>query len=129
MEVTERNEQLELAMQRVAKWEEDGTLEQVDRVLHLLKAAMDSMTPEIVEGMIGSIVSLVELGDQVMNSKVMDIVPSMLATVDTIVANPPEKQHGVTKLMKRMRDPEVQDGLQFMMEFVKAIGHGVKTED
>lgn len=127
MAMTEENVQLQHALERIAMWEEDGTLEKVDRVLHLLKAALDSFTPEIVEGLVGTIANLAELGDQLMNSKVMDIVPGLLSTADTIVENPPKEQRGVTKLMKRLRDPEVQDGLQVIMEFVKAIGQGVKT--
>jgi|GEM_PF-6368956 len=129
MGMMEQNLELRQAVARVAKWEEDGTLERVDRLLHFLNAAVDSFTPEIVESLVETISTLVELGDKMMQSRLMDLVPVLMTAADTVGTKTPETKRGMTKLMKRLRDPEVQDGLQFMLEFVKAIGQGVSTGD
>jgi uncharacterized protein YjgD (DUF1641 family) len=126
-QVTERSEQLELALERITKWQNDGTLDNIDKLLHFLNAALDSMTPEIVDGLVGTLVELMELGDQFMQSKLFKLAPDILTTTENMLAEPPQSKPGLRHLMKSIREPEVQTGMQFMIGFMREVGKGIQA--
>lgn len=127
MDISEREEKLELALDRIAKWETDGALENIDTVVHLLNAALNSMTPEIVDGMVATIVGVMELGDQFLQSKLYKAAPEALAVTEAILTEPPQAKLGVWQLMKTLREPEVQNGLNVMLALMRELGKAVKT--
>lgn len=121
----ERSVQLEQAIDRISKWQEDGTLDNLEKILHFVNAALDSMTPEIVDGLVGTVVQVMEVGDQLLQSRLFKMAPDILSTSDAILANPPKTQHGLWQLMKTVRDPEVQDGMQLMLGVLREVGRGI----
>lgn len=127
MDVSDRKEKLEFALDRIAKWEADGTLENIDTLVHLFNAVLNAMTPEIVDGLVGTAVEVVELGDQFLQSKLYKTAPELLAVTETILTEPPKHKPGVWQLMKTFREPEVQNGLNVMLELLRGLGKVVKT--
>ncbi|MCF8565400.1 DUF1641 domain-containing protein [Alicyclobacillus tolerans] len=125
MDIQQRGEYLEQALRRVARWEEDGTLDNVDTLLHFLNAALNSMTPEIVGGLVGSLVEMMELGDQVTQSRMFKAAPAMISAADDAISNPPQAQHGVRHLVQSIRDPDVQSGLQILLHLLRVLGKGM----
>ncbi|QQE81002.1 DUF1641 domain-containing protein [Alicyclobacillus sp. SO9] len=116
---------LELAVDRLVQWQEDGTLDNLDKLIHFLNAALDSMTPEIVDGLVTTVVQLMELGDQLMQSKLFKMLPDILNITDTMLTDPPKSKHGVRHVVKTFREPEIQDGLQLMLGFLREVGKGL----
>lgn len=122
VDVLERQQKLELALDTVAKWETDGTLENLDTLVHLFNAALNSMTPEIVDGLVGTLVGVMELGDQLLQSKLYKMAPELLTATEAILTEPPKSKLGVRQLVRTLREPEVQTGLNVMLALVREIG-------
>lgn len=120
---------LELLVDRLMKWQEDGTLDNVDRLIHFLNAALDSMTPEIVDGLVGTVVQLLELGDQFMQSRLFKMVPDILNTTDAVLTDAPKSKRGIGPLMKAFREPEIQGGMQLMLGFLREMGKGINGKN
>ena len=127
MDIASRDEKLELALDRIAKWETDGTLENIDTLVHLLNATLNSMTPEIVDGLVGTVVGVMELGDQVLQSKLYKKAPEMLTITEAILTEPPKSKPGIRQLMKTFREPDVQNGLNAMLGLLRELGKAGKT--
>ncbi len=127
MDISDRKEKLELALDRIAKWETDGTLENIDTLVHLFNAALNSMTPEIIDGLVGTAVDVIELGDQFLQSKLYKVAPEVLTVTEAILTEPPKSKPGVRHLMKTFREPEVQNGLNVILGLLRELGKAVKT--
>ncbi|WDL98418.1 DUF1641 domain-containing protein [Alicyclobacillus sp. ALC3] len=122
VDVSERQQKLELALDTVAKWETDGSLENLDTLVHLFNAALNSMTPEIVDGLVGTLVGVMELGDQLLQSKLYKMAPELLTATEAILTEPPKSKLGVRQFMRTLKEPEVQTGLNVMLALVREIG-------
>ncbi len=122
VDVSERQQKLELALDTVAKWETDGTLENLDTLVHLFNAALNSMTPAIVDGLVGTLVGVMEFGDQLLQSKLYKMAPELLTAMEAILTEPPESKLGVRQFMRTLKEPEVQTGLNLMLALVREIG-------
>ena len=127
VDASERQEKLDHALDRISKWETDGTLENIDTLVHLLNAVLNSMTPQIVDGLVGTVVGVMELGDQFLQSKLYKAAPEALAVTEAILAEPPKSKPGVWQLMKTLREPEVHNGINVMLGLLRELGKAVKT--
>lgn len=126
MSTTERNASLDHLMKRITTWEENGTLDNLDRLLHFVNAALDSMTPEIIDGLVNTIVQVVEVGDQVLQSKVFKLAPTMIEETEQTLSSPPQHtKHEFRHMYQQLKDPEVQDGLELIIGLLRTIGREV----
>lgn len=83
-----------------------------------LTAALSGAAPAISE--------LLESG--MLNTQVVDLLGSLAEAAVEATANSQHREpsiKGVTSLVKSLRDPDIQRGLSFVMEFAKAVGRKI----
>lgn len=115
-------EELTPLFTRFLRWEREGTLENLEQVLRAVSALMDILSPELVEKMVRMVASALELADTVAHSEVLPIV-AMLQDVEGLLSNPPSRsKHEVRQLMKSLRDPDVQNGVELALGLLKLVG-------
>lgn len=121
---------LERVLDRVERMERDGGLAHVEELLGFLGTALSAATPELISAVAGTAERLLEMADQLMQSELFRQLPDALGDVNLVLREPPRHSpHGELRhLMGRLRDPDVQDGLELLLEILKRAGRGAREE-
>ncbi|RIV29302.1 hypothetical protein D2Q93_00095 [Alicyclobacillaceae bacterium I2511] len=115
-------------MDRVVGWQADGTIDRLEGVIRLLRAALEAFTPDIVQSLVNTVAKLIDLADRLMASEVFRQFPDMLVDLDAVLSSPPGRSdHEFRQLARTMREPDIQDGLELVMELLRRAGRGART--
>ncbi|MDI3297667.1 MAG: DUF1641 domain-containing protein [Bacillota bacterium] len=121
---------LERLLDRVERMEKDGGLARVEELLGFLGTALSASTPELVGSLARTLARLLEVADQLMESELFRQLPAALGDVDRVLRQPPRHspRGELRHLMARLRDPDVQDGLELVLEVLRRAGRGAREE-
>lgn len=120
---------LEPLMERLIRWEQEGTMENLERTLRFVSVLLDNLTPKMVEDTVRRLASLVELADKLATSEVMP-VPRMLDDVESLLGHPPVVQkRELRHLWHELNDPDAQAGLELVLGLLKVAGHRTALKD
>ncbi|MDI3316024.1 MAG: hypothetical protein QJR14_00070 [Bacillota bacterium] len=121
---------LERLLERVERMEKDGGLARVEELLGFLGTALSATTPELVGSLAGTLSRLLDVADLLMQSEIFRQLPAALADVDHVLREPPRHQPRgeLRHLMARLRDPDLQDGLELALEVLSRAGRGAREE-
>ncbi len=115
-------------MDRIMTWQEDGTMDKLEEVIRVLRAALEAFTPDIVQTLVNTVSKLLDLADRLMASELFRQFPDMLVDLDAVLSNPPSRaDHEFRQLARTLREPDVQDGLELVMELLRRAGRGART--
>ncbi len=97
---------------------DSGSLEILTQMATFAGSATNAFTDSIVERMLTMFENLVS---RLMNPQVQDLFGAMVEGAQVTMADMKEESYktGMLELFKAVRDPEVQKGLLFMMNFAK----------
>ncbi|QSO53655.1 hypothetical protein JZ785_07375 [Alicyclobacillus curvatus] len=110
-------------LRRLQQWETDGTLDHLDKVLHFVNAALDSMTPEIVSSLVQMVARGMETADASMHSKMVQMAPRVFESVEHALSAPAiHEKHELRHLLQLLKDPAVQDGLEIVFHVLRGFG-------
>ena len=110
------------ALERLARWEREGTLDHLERALKALTVVIDMLTPEIVEGAVRQLAGALELADRVAHSEVLPVV-DVLNDVQTLLREPVQvHRHELRHLWHELHDRDALSGLELALGLLKLAG-------
>ncbi len=111
-------------LERVMRLERGGALERVEQIANLIVSALDALTPAILISLVTKMARGMEMADTASQLEIIKRLPDMLYQLNDLVVRPPvhKQKSEALRLVKAMKDPEVQDGLELMIELLKKVG-------
>lgn len=116
------SERLQPLTERLIRWEQEGTMANLERVLRFVSVLLDNMTPQMVEDTVRRVAALLELADKLATSEVMPVA-RMLDDVESLLREPPVVQkRELRHLWHELNDPDAEAGLELVLGLLKVAG-------
>ncbi|WP_411962761.1 DUF1641 domain-containing protein [Haloferax sp. YSMS24] len=127
-EVGENAGELESALQKLVRLEQDGTLDELAQAADAITLATSAMDDEMVMKLAKTGSSLGEVADTASDPDTVRAIQTMLRAMGEAGSEPP-KRTGTIGMVRQLRDPEVQRGMNFLLALARGIGADLDTHD
>ncbi|WP_416839052.1 DUF1641 domain-containing protein [Haloferax sp. DFSO52] len=127
-EVGDNAGELEGALQKLIRLERDGTLDELAQAADAITLATSAMDDEMVMKLAKTGSSLGEMADTASDPDTVRAIQTMLRAMGTAGSEPP-KRTGTLGMVRQLRDPEVQRGMNFILALARGIGADLDTHD
>ena len=125
--VGENGAELQAALDTLVELQRSGTLDELAELGDVVSLGTSAMTDEMVRSLAGTGSSLGELADTASREGTRGGLTALLNSVDA-AENAETSQVGMVGLMKAIRDPEIQQGLGYLLAVAKALGQQQSTD-
>lgn len=114
---------LERVLDAVETLDKSGALNTLVDLAGFLQAATDSLTPEVLSGVVRKVGDTVLLLDQLSEATAM-LTPGLLSALQAAQQEIPARpvRGGLLPLLRAVNDPDTQAGLQFMLGILRHWG-------
>lgn len=119
--VGENGDELTEALETLIRLQRSGTLDELANLAEVVPLLSGAMDDEMVTNLARSGTALGEVADTATEPETAEGLQNMLSAVGEANEEPPE-QVGLVGLVKAIRDPEVQQGLGFVLALARALG-------
>ena len=127
-EVGENAGELESALQKLIRLERDGTLDELAQAADAITLATSAMDDEMVTKLAKTGGSLGEVADTASDPDTVRAIQTMLRAMGEAGSEPP-KRTGTIGMVRQLRDPEVQRGMNFLLALARGIGADIDAHD
>jgi len=125
--VGENGGELQEALDTLVDLQRSGTLDELAELGDVVSLGTSAMTDEMVRSLAGTGSSLGELADTAAKDGTRGGLTALLNSVDA-AENAETTPVGMVGLMKAIRDPEIQQGLGYLLAIAKALGQQQSTD-
>jgi len=125
--VGENGAELQEALDTLVELQRSGTLDELAELGDVVSLGTSAMTDEMVRSLAGTGSSLGELADTAAKDGTRGGLTALLNSVDA-AENAETSSVGMVGLMKAIRDPEIQQGLGYLLAIAKALGQQQSTD-
>ncbi|WP_137284235.1 DUF1641 domain-containing protein [Halorussus salinisoli] len=119
--VGESGDELADALETLVRLQRQGTLDELAQLAEVVPLLSGAMDDEMVTNLAHSGTALGEVADTAADPETAQGLQTMLAAVGEANEESPERV-GPVGLVKTVRDPEVQQGLGFLLAMARALG-------
>ncbi|KAB1192088.1 DUF1641 domain-containing protein [Haloferax sp. MBLA0076] len=127
-EVGENAGELESALEKLIRLERDGTLDELTQAADAITLATSALDDEMVVKLAKTGSSLGEVADTASDPDTVRAIQTMLRGMGEAGSEPP-KRTGTIGMVRQLRDPEVQRGMNFLLALARGIGSDLDTLD
>jgi uncharacterized protein YjgD (DUF1641 family) len=119
--VGENGDDLAEALETVVRLQRSGTLDELATLAEVVPLLSGAMDDEMVTNLARSGTALGEVADAAAEPETAEGLQHVLSAVGEANAEPPE-QVGLVGLVQALRDPEVRQGLGFVLALARSLG-------
>lgn len=123
--VGENADDLDAALSKMVRLERDGTLDDLLEASNAVSLAADAMDDEMIVSVMGMVGDLGQAADGAAQTNAIRTFQAMTDALDEAADFEEAEPVGMFGMLSKMRDPEVQQGLGFLMALAKAFGHQI----
>lgn len=123
--VGENADDLDAAIEKMAQLERDGTLDDLLEASNAISLAADAMDDEMIVSLMSMAGDLGLAADGAAQPDAIRTFQVMTDALDEAADFEDPERVGMVGMLKKMRDPEVQQGMGLMLNLMKAFGHQI----
>ncbi|MFB6070664.1 MAG: DUF1641 domain-containing protein [Halanaeroarchaeum sp.] len=123
--VGENADDLDAALSKMVELERDGTLDDLLEASNAISLAADAMDDEMIVSVMGMVGDLGQAADGAAQTNAIRTFQAMTDALDEAADFEEAEPVGMLGMLSKMRDPEVQQGIGFLMALAKAFGHQI----
>ena len=105
----------------IAELQHDGTIDDLAQLAQIISLGTAALDDEMVRSLAGTGAALGEVADTAADDDVRDGAVTILESLGAAQRSDPEAV-GLIGLMRSLRDPEIQQGLGYLLTLSKALG-------
>ncbi|MFW5937470.1 MAG: DUF1641 domain-containing protein [Halanaeroarchaeum sp.] len=123
--VGENADDLNAALEKMVQLEQDGTLDDLLEASNAISLAGDAIDDEMIVSLMGMVGDLGQAADGAAQTNAIRTFQAMTDALDEAADFEAAEPVGMVGMLKMMRDPEVQQGMGFLLSLMKAFGHQI----
>jgi uncharacterized protein YjgD (DUF1641 family) len=124
--VGENAADLDSALQTLVRLQQTGTLDELAQAADAITLATSALDDEMVMKLAKTGSSLGEVADTASDPETVQAIQTMLRAMGEAGSEPP-KRTGTLGMVRQLRDPEVQRGMNFLLALARGIGNDIDT--
>lgn len=123
--VGENADELNDALEKMVELERDGTLDDLLQASNAISLAADALDDEMIVSMMSMVGDLGQAADGAAQTNAIRTFQAMTDALDEASDFEAAEPVGMLGMVSKMRDPEVQQGIGFLLAIAKAFGHQI----
>jgi len=123
--VGENADDLDSALEKMVELEQDGTLDDLLEASNTISLAADAIDDEMIVSLMGMVGDLGQAADGAAQTNAVRSFQVMTDALDEAADFEEAEPVGMVGMLKMMRNPEVQQGMGFLLSLMKAFGHQI----